>query len=285
MLRQVEKDTLDSLCGSFIQRPAWISEKKGRWMLRRGLKARLVMQQPSDDAFRYLQECMTSDKPILINRVDCALDCYTDSCLDARDLQNYLDARMYKPYHRAVHRVVNYEGETTYIGAINKGMKFVTYSDKLSRHNGSPCCHLEYRHQSNRVVSRLGLRTLTDLLSFDHSRFWKKKLRLFSYSFEDIGKKWAGKSLRKPPRIIEGKRFRRNMDEWTGAIICRSLIEKEDAREPVLMDLMAKFSGRGLRISRLLKEVDNSALLMGLLSQPPRTSGPNDNVAKLSFSR
>jgi hypothetical protein len=283
-LRQVEKDNLKSLCGSFIQRPAWISSKKGRWMWRRGLKARLILQQPTDDAFRYLQKCLASDKPVLINRVDCALDFYTDSCLDARDLQNYLDARMYKPYHRAVHQVVNFAGETTYVGFRNKGMQFVTYSDKLSRHNDSPCCHLEHRHQSNRVVAKLGLRTLADLLSFDHSRFWKRRLRLFSYSLEDIGKKWAGKSLREPLRIIESKGYRRNMDEWTGAVICRSLIARYDAHEPALMDVMAKFSERGLRIFRLLKEVDTDALLVGLLS-PPRSSSPNDNVAKLSFSR
>lgn len=266
---QFEKDVLASLCGSLIQRPAWRTSKTGRWMLRRGFKARLTLNQPTNDALRYLKKCLGSDKPVLINCVDCALDLYTDSCLDARDLQNYLDARLYKPYHRAAHQVVNYKEETTYVGFKNKGMQVITYSDKLSRHNGSPCCHLEFHHQSNRVVAKLGVRTLADLLAFDHSRFWKKRLRLVGYSHEELGKKWAGKSLREQPRIIKSKWVHRNMDEWAGLIICRSLANKFDTREPVLMDVIAKFSGRGLRISRLLKEVDNSALLMGLLSQPP----------------
>jgi len=229
-------------------------------MWRLGYRVRLVLQQPSDEAFQFLQQKLSGQPAPLINRVDVALDLISGSLADAEKLPLYIDSSLYKPYHRPAHIVTDYQG-TTYIGFKNGYTKYVIYADKPSRHIGLPCCHLECRFQSTRVVSALGIRSITDLLAFDYIGFWSKRLRLYQYDVEALGKRWNRRRLNHPPRIVRYGKWTRNLDKWTGAVILRLLATTGGKDKLFLADLLAHFTCYGRSLAGVLVPVDIGNLL------------------------
>src|SRR5450759_1078396 len=129
-----ERHTLKSLCGCLTYRPALRASETDRWMWLLGYRVRLVLQQPTDKAFKFLQERLSGPLAPLINRVDVALDLICGSQADAEQLQSYIAGTLYKPYHRKAHGVTDYR-DTIYIGFKNGYNKCVIYSDRPSRHN------------------------------------------------------------------------------------------------------------------------------------------------------
>ncbi|MGB7543937.1 MAG: hypothetical protein WBM28_18210, partial [Burkholderiales bacterium] len=223
-LKQWERDTLDTLCGSFSYRPIWRPTDRWMWLL--GYRVKLVLQQPSRDAFEFLRQRLRERPAPMINRVDCAFDFLTSNHAKAERLQLYIDARWYKPYHREKHGVEIFAQATTYLGFKNWKSRYVTYADKPSRHMGGPCCHLECRFQSARVVAALGIDSIKDLLAFDHKAFWEKRLRLYEYDLEELGKRWNGRHLNSAPAIQKFGNFTYNADKRVGETLVRLLAAK-----------------------------------------------------------
>src|SRR2546425_2621747 len=74
-LERWERDTLDGLCGRLNYRPTW--RAANRWMWGRGYRVRLVLQQPTMDAFKFLKQRLRGRPAPMINHVDCAFDLVT----------------------------------------------------------------------------------------------------------------------------------------------------------------------------------------------------------------
>src|SRR5437016_1467185 len=69
-LEQWERDALESLCRGLIYRPNW--GRENGWMWLRGYQVRLILQQPTDEAFHFLSERICGLPTPLINRLDCS---------------------------------------------------------------------------------------------------------------------------------------------------------------------------------------------------------------------
>src|SRR5258708_2547553 len=258
-LERWERDTLEGLCRCFIYRPALRAGDTDRWMWRRNYRVRLVLQGPSEEALRFLEKRVVEIPLPLINHVACALDFLTDTLDEAETLQQYVDAHLYKPYHRPEHGVEVYKETTTYLGYRNRRSKIVTYADKLSRQSGVPCTHLECRFQSAATVRALGIKSIADLLAFNHRTFWTKRLRLYDYDLERLGMRWNRRHLNHAPRIERFHNLAYNVDQRTGATLAGALAAKGD--KPILMDLLdaARYWGRSLR--RVLVRISAAELL------------------------
>jgi hypothetical protein len=287
-LRVPERRMIKSLCGSMTQHLALRGARDRMWL--HGYRVRLLLHQPKRELFQFLAQHLTTE-PILINRVDCALDFIAANQLTADQMKEYVDRHWYKPYHRPQHTIEIYAGATTYLGFKNSAKKYVTYADRPSRHTEAPCCHVECRFQSKRAVAALGITSLSDLCNFDHKVFWKKFLRLYRYSAADLGKCWSGRHLNSVARIRDVKGFRYNTDARIGDTLLRALGTPDGADYPLLAQLLAAAKEWESRVKRfphrvramqrvrdILEPIDITELLSKV-----RLVDPNDNGAKFPF--
>jgi len=213
------------------------------------------------DAFKFLKQRLRGRLAPMINHVDCALDFVTSTRAKAEKLQLAIDARWYKQYHRRKHDVAVFEQSTTYFGFKNWQSKYVTYADKPSRHGGGPCCHLECRFQSKRPVAALGIDSIGDLLAFDHRAFWKKRLRLYEYDPELLGKRWNGRHLSSAPVIWKSGNFTYNVDRRIGETLVRAVAAMEGRDRPILMDVLTASARWGRSVARVLVAVPAADML------------------------
>jgi hypothetical protein len=264
LLMPSEIAMLESLCGCVICRPIWrTTSGSNGWMWLKEYRMRLVLHQPRWEALAFLNQLQFKRPAPLINRVDCALDFLTQTFARARELQQYLDERWHKPYHRGGHGVRVFNG-TTYIGTKHRQSKYVSYAGLPSRHTGGPCCHYECRFQSQRAVRSLGVKSIDDLLAFNFIAFWAKRLRLYEYDPEKLGKRWDGQHLNRAPRIVRRGSFSWNRDKRIGNIVVRALGSEMDRENPVLMHLISEASRWGRSLVGVLIPVDTTALLAGI---------------------
>src|SRR5260221_3442020 len=90
--------------------------KAGPWLVRRGYRSRIGINGLTHEGIDVLDTLTQTHGPILITRVDCALDLIPVNGGDVSEWERYLDDRLYKPYHRPRHQGRRLEyGTTTYI--------------------------------------------------------------------------------------------------------------------------------------------------------------------------
>jgi hypothetical protein len=88
-----------------------------------------------------------------------------------------------------------------YTAAEGAPSNLVIYADRRSRMTGAPfCVHLEWRLYGGRVLRRAGIGSLSDLLRFDHRRFWSKRLQLRAVNLRKLGRLHCVRVQRKGPR-------------------------------------------------------------------------------------
>jgi len=102
--------------------------------------------------------------------MDIALDLITGDADAASSIQDFLDTYQTKPWRgrqrQAKHGTTSYSSNTR-----NVPIVVVKYSDKPSKINGRPCCHVEWRIQTGAGVSSAGVREPRDIQLINNSRF------------------------------------------------------------------------------------------------------------------
>jgi hypothetical protein len=69
------------------------------------------------------------------------------------------------------------------------GSTFQAYDDKPSKVTGEiDCFHLEVKVNGVRALRQLGINTLSDLLAFDHARFWQHHFIIAEIDMERVGR-------------------------------------------------------------------------------------------------
>jgi hypothetical protein len=232
-------------------------------MWRRGYRVRLVIQGPSADALRFLQQRMTEQPFPWINHVACAVDFEVPTKRDAEEFQRFIDAHLYKPHHRPGHGVEVYANTTTYFGFNSRRYRISTYADKVSRHTGSPCAHLECRFQSASAVRAVGISSIADLLAFDFPAFWTKRLRLYEYDPRRLARRWNRKPGRPRTGLKKTGGFLYDSDQQVAATIL-TLAAGEGREKATLMELLMFARAWDRSLAGVLVPINTSELLAEL---------------------
>lgn len=152
-------------------------------------KSQLRLRQPSVRAIKLVEQALGHEVRQLPNYVEIAMDILCTTRAEARELLRALVSCMRVKSQREV--VVEFKG-TYYYGRRHQshrkpGHVLVAYADKRSklhaaqdRRKHAACLHIEWRATGSKALEQLGIATLSDLLCFDHQRFWDSHITLLS---------------------------------------------------------------------------------------------------------
>lgn len=169
----------------------------------------LWLHQPRRAAVAYVRDHGLSTS---IVRVHVANDLITASKADAQSLQTFLVRHLF-PFGRPTESIT-WKGSTTYFGyttAFGPGVSVCIYADRQNKvgPEGSPCCHIEWRFSGARALQAACLRSPSDLLALNHTRFWSNHIRLVQTpTSAAIGELWLKAFLAQsdlPRRIPFGR--------------------------------------------------------------------------------
>jgi hypothetical protein len=190
--------------------------------------------------------------PGLIPReVEIALDLTVEKADDARVLHALIDAHFVQPWHGK--QEVEHTWGTTYTGKKKPGHRFVAYSDRRSKIRDAPCLHFEGRYQGAAALGAIGIGHPRDLLSFDHTAFWRKNLRLFAVDRTRLGR-WHDNRLtgarRQQVRQRQSGKFIFNEDRASGSLLFRVLGAHSTGPEITVQRFVDQY-GRGSYLSAI----------------------------------
>ena len=147
---------------------------------------RLELVLPDAEALRFLAK-----RTHHLNYVELALDWLLQNEETLRATGLIIKGHLIKRHHREKHGV-EYVQDTTYLGRPTDKVRPVSYGDLPCRHTGRPhCIHLEFRLKNVQTLHRAGIRSITDLLKFDHHGFWEKRLVLAELDYGYFGRMLA----------------------------------------------------------------------------------------------
>ncbi|MHC2584511.1 hypothetical protein ACVI1J_003306 [Bradyrhizobium diazoefficiens] len=184
---------------------------------RRG-KVLLTVVRPLPAALKIL-----SQLPHSISYLEVALDVSFDDPDHPPKLHALFKEHFVQGWHS---RQTGQDNGTTYTGPRMPGRWFTAYSDEPDRNQGhQDCFHIEARHTGARAVSRAGVSSAGDLLTFDHVAFWQSNLQLFCVNLDRLGRFHENRRLRRKrhrSRIEKSGRLRYNVDRSVGAVLFRN---------------------------------------------------------------
>ena len=159
-----------------------------RW--NRGLKCRIHLHQPTAEAITLLDEIAKRQR-VVINMVHLTLDLIVCGRSEANALGNYINDHIVKLWHGK--HEINFFGGTRYTSRQRWGVQqLVTYADRPSKASRAaprtPCVHIEWRSNGSAQVRSIGIKGPSDLLRFDHRKFWRRHLILEEVKFEVLGR-------------------------------------------------------------------------------------------------
>ena len=123
---------------------------------------------------------------ILINYYEVALDLETETTAHAGILKRWFRQRLIKSHH-STNRLHDYK-RSTYFAPRDSDTNIVLYTRSSKLFADIPCLRIEFRFRGNKAVRRSGIRTLRDLIEFDHLAFWDENIRLRDIDFQQYGK-------------------------------------------------------------------------------------------------
>ncbi len=150
-------------------------DKNGTWYKNWSGTYKLEILQPTRKTFKYLEEINTQPDNHFVNYIEFALDFITKTKEDAVEVQNFFDNCWLKRWH-GKQKTLNTRG-TSYSGQ-RATTNFVTYSNRLSKVNKLPCCHLEVRLSTKAACKNAGYGAFNDFLDCNFNSFWEKYLVL-----------------------------------------------------------------------------------------------------------
>lgn len=189
-LSSTEFQSIKSLCSG----RAWPEQREPMWG-QPWWRCRLTLQRPRAEAFSYIESLGTRH---VVSQTHFALDLTVDD-LRALEAVDAFFARHWVQRWRPAVRVETI-AETRYsIPLTHRGRnRTAQYSDRRSKISSALCTHLEWRCGNAAAVKQQGIRTVADLVGFDHRAFWKQKLQLRRIDFGRLGRRLQRTSRRQP---------------------------------------------------------------------------------------
>ena len=127
-----------------------------------------------------------------VNQVEVALDYIMASARDQDRLWDFLHRCWVRRWHgkQQIQKCHPGSKATRYDSVARKpGHHTDFYKDKVSRISGEAnCLHLEWKANGRRAVQGIGIESGNDLVSFDHHRFWNRRLLLLDLDVERLGR-------------------------------------------------------------------------------------------------
>jgi len=188
----------------------------------------------------------------LVNGVHLALDWVFATQKDALRAGDFAKHHIVKRGHRGSHPIDRFK-ESDYYGRRGSRNTLAIYADKQYRHGAGYACHLEARLQGRAALTERGIRSLRDLLTFDHRAFWQRNLRLVVFDRRRLGKRVTGRHLSSAPRITGHGAFIYDNDLRAGDTYIRA------AGSPTAV--LATLRQHGMAAAGVYHEFDHTAYL------------------------
>jgi hypothetical protein len=203
---------LESMCAGIKKNKVgfmrYYDKKAGKTRFNHRWKYKLELIQPNKNAIRYLKK-MTKCL-YMINYVEIALDYIVRTDKDLNEVRNFFERHWVKKWHgkqkiiRKGSEIYSWDSEygnreaTTYYCSRKSSVNCLMYSDRTSKINDKPCCHLEVRISGRAAVKRAQLHEYDAFLGKKFFKnFWEKRLELFSIKDSAYIKKMTMKTLLK----------------------------------------------------------------------------------------
>ena len=128
------------------------------------------------------------------------------------------------------------------------GLTFQAYDDKPSKVTGEiDCFHLEGKVNGVRALRQLGINSISDLLTFDHARFWQRHFITAEMDMARFGRHHANVrdgTKRRAPLIHRTKSgFVYNVDAAVGNVLWRVFAALPDEPGYSLQQLLDRYRG------------------------------------------
>lgn len=171
---------LDAHCGSYAVRATQPRYQASR-------KCFLALHQPTPRCLEILRELLGSEVNAELTYAEVTRDLQLAQSVSTQLRQVFARA-IQVPYQRALsvdHKGSRYWGIRSKAGS-SQGSVLTLYTDCPSKlHNARPpsdappCFHVEWRATGKAALAKLGLRSVDDLIDFDHEHHWDTSLNLF----------------------------------------------------------------------------------------------------------
>ena len=173
-LKRFNPHTLRTMCGNKPHEDITPMKFHPSWQFK------IVITQPTRQAIEYLMSFRVEH---MINDIEIAVDYCHESSDKIENLRRYIDSHLVVKRAPRLPKDIKqstYFKNTLYI-VVNNNIKFVAYSDRPSKINNLPCCHVEFRLKSKPVLSAHGINHLSDVIDFDVRSFLEKHLDFVEY--------------------------------------------------------------------------------------------------------
>jgi|GEM_PF-4586271 len=155
-----------------------------------GYKWKLSVHVPT----RQAMECLARLPDALVNELHVAFDLPASDVNAAFALQELIESQLWIASARAFgcrrFRQTFYSGLPKW-----DALRICIYSDKPSRHNGGPVCHVELRFRGANQVRRVGLLDIGDITELDPAAIVGRFLQLRRLSLRKLGRMFGGRPL------------------------------------------------------------------------------------------
>ena len=236
-----DMDYLEQHCG---QRPK-LRNKKMRHSaaeFTRLVRYQLELFQPTQEALRYLARETENRVRYYINYVEIPLDFIARMQENVKTIRRFFDRCWVKKWHvnKRLVRIAKDDYDfsddvfadtgTTYYSPRKATVNYVIYSDKPSKMNGMPCCHLEVRLNGHPTLRRLRLDSFGAYLPSDFLySFWERHLTLRTVRDKEFIDESVARVVRKKKRDRSEDEIRRTIhfllrifryDMYSAQVIC-----------------------------------------------------------------
>lgn len=214
------------------------------------------LKQPNQNALAWIAD----RNDAYINRAEVALDAVFSNWADRDDARDFLDWSIIRNWHgqqRVV--IVGERNPTRYDGSRYARNSIKIYPCPHSRVTGElHCLHIEWRLNDIRAMRRAGINSGSDLLEFNHRKFWEKRLLLLEVEPERLGRLLNNRNNQtrnRQPRFVtysHGKKV--NVDGRMGAVVVNSVSS--------IQELIDRY-GSEVRLKRVMRSIGNEGWLPG----------------------
>lgn len=184
---------LDGHCGSYA-----VEATQPRYQAHR--KCFVALHQPTPQCVKILCELLGAEINAEVTYAEVARDLQLPRPILA-ELRKAFVRAVQMPHQRELsikYKGTHYWGQRSKAGT-RQGSVLALYTDLPSKLNNArprsdspPCFHLEWRASGKAALENLGIRSVDDLIDFDHERHWETNLKLFAMPRKtDLGRMLA----------------------------------------------------------------------------------------------
>lgn len=181
-------------------------------------KQRLQVTQPT----KYVLDFLSKRSGVLLNNVEVALDLVYRAACELQAAEDFFRRHLVKTHHRD--QAAKFVRGTTFYSGPRQAKNVVAfYGDKPCRISGERhCFHIEWRIKGVRTLRRAGLQTLGDLFAASPRLFWSRRLKLYDFATERLGRAVNNRvngTCRRTDLIVKAGRCEFSLDWRMGRVI------------------------------------------------------------------